>query len=226
MSFLNRVLATVLFFAVSAFFSCWSPKIEQQKCSRLILAQGIKSWNELYGFFMANNPNADSQKVARLAKYYIEESLAEGINSDVAFVQMCHETGFLRYGNLVTADMNNFCGLGSMDTEHRGERFETEQLGVRAHIQHLQAYATTEDVSLNRPLVDPRYNWVHKTKFVEDIFGLTGNWATDPEYAHKLDAFLTKLESDAWKHESQKEIPEESVAEIATDKTVSTEKTE
>lgn len=81
-----------------------------------------------------------------------------------------------------------------MDAEHPGEIFETEELGVRAHIQHLQAYATTEDVLLNNELIDPRYNWVHKTKFVEDIWGLAGTWATDPLYGSKLNDILSRME--------------------------------
>ncbi len=208
----SRKIVPITFVSIFIFlfFSCWTPKVSQKTCSRLLMGEGVKNWSELYEFFMANNPLADKKQVERLAKYYIEESLAEGVNSDVAFVQMCHETGFLRYGNLVTADMNNFCGLGAMDWNHRGERFETEQLGVRAHVQHLQAYGTKEDVALKRDLVDPRYPWVHKTKFVEDVFGLTGTWATDPDYGTKLDNFLTRLENENWKIEDE-EIEEQEI---------------
>ena len=81
-----------------------------------------------------------------------------------------------------------------MDADHPGEVFETEELGVRAHIQHLQAYATTEEVNLHKELVDPRYNWVHKTKFIENIFELTGTWATDPHYGEKIDGLLSAME--------------------------------
>lgn len=169
---------------------------EDSKISRSLIGTGKKSQKELYKFFMKNNKKAKKRKVKRLAKYYIEEAAAEGINSDVAFVQMCHETGFLRFGNLVSEDMNNFCGLGSIDINHRGVVFESERMGVRAHIQHLQAYATTADIELHNELVDPRYEWVHKTKLVTDIFGLTKTWATDPKYGEKLDAMLTRLENN------------------------------
>lgn len=130
----------------------------------------------------------------KFAKTYIAEAQAEGINSDVAFAQMCLETGFLRFGGLVTPDMHNYCGLGAMNAENPGCVFETEQLGVRAHIQHLQAYATTEDVKLNNPLIDPRYNWVHKTKFIKTIDELSGTWATDPNYAIKIERLLSQME--------------------------------
>lgn len=130
----------------------------------------------------------------QFAQYYIEEAAKENINSDCAFAQMCLETGYLGFGNLVVPEMHNYCGLGAMDAEHPGEWFETEQLGVRAHIQHLQAYATTEDVPLNQELIDPRYRWVHKTKFADTIFDLAGVWATDKLYGEKIDSILSKME--------------------------------
>jgi hypothetical protein len=174
------------------FFSCVTPPVREE-CSRELLGTGIKNQEQLVKFFMNHKPDADKERVERLAEFYIEEAAIEGINSDVAFVQMCHETGFLGFGNLVLPEMNNFCGLGAMDAEHPGEQFPDEQTGVRAHIQHLQAYGTTEDVKLVKELVDPRYNWVHKTKFIEDIYGLAGTWATDPLYGQKIETVLINM---------------------------------
>lgn len=176
-------------------FSCKTmPKKEPVTLSRNILGTGKLSAKQMANFFLENNPQEDFEHILNFATFYINEANIEGINSDVAFSQMCLETGFLRFGGLVQPEFHNYCGLGAMDAEHPGEQFETEQLGVRAHIQHLQAYATTEDISLNQELVDPRYNWVHKTKFIEDIWGLTGTWAMDPNYAKKIDAILSRLE--------------------------------
>jgi len=169
-------------------------KAEPVTISRKLLDLGIMNSEQLADFFTQNNDEYDYDFLVDFASYYIDEGLAEGINSDVAFAQMCLETGFLRFGGLVQEEWNNFCGLGAMSPEHPGEIFETEQLGVRAHIQHLQAYCTTEDVQLNNDLIDPRYNWVHKTKFVEDIWGLAGTWATDPDYGYKIDAILSRME--------------------------------
>ena len=107
---------------------------------------------------------------------------------------MCLETGFLRFGNLVKNEWHNYCGLGAIDSSKPGEKFPDQQTGVRAHIQHLQAYATTEDVKLKKALVDPRYNWVHKTKLAYSVFDLAGTWATDKNYGTKLDALLARLE--------------------------------
>ena len=183
-----------LFFSV-VFFSCISPGIKEEKsCSRKLLADGIKNENQLAEFFLSENPNVSLQKVKSLAKDYIQEAKTEGINSDVAFAQMCLETGFLRFGNLVKNEWHNYCGLGAIDSSKPGEKFPDQQTGVRAHIQHLQAYATTEDVKLKKALVDPRYNWVHKTKLAYSVFDLAGTWATDKNYGTKLDALLARLE--------------------------------
>lgn len=173
-------------------FSCVTSRVTES-CSSDLLGNGSKNSEQLVKFFMNHKPDADREKVERLAGFYVEESSIEGINSDVAFVQMCLETGFLSYGNLVLPEMNNFCGLGAMDAEHPGEYFESEQIGVRAHVQHLQAYATTADVSLKQELVDPRYSWPHKAKFARTVHDLAGNWAMDPEYGVKLDGLLAEL---------------------------------
>ncbi|MBO7638413.1 MAG: glucosaminidase domain-containing protein [Treponema sp.] len=166
----------------------------RQPVSRKLTDPAIKNQRQLVKFFMRQNPDADKKEVKRLAEYYIEESLAEGINSDCAFVQMCLETGFLRFGNLVTPEMHNYCGLGSIDENNRGESFETEQLGVRAHIQHLHAYATEEDVQLNNELIDRRYKWVNPRGKAPTVFELAGTWAADREYGNKLDTLLSRLE--------------------------------
>ena len=143
---------------------------------------------------MSNNPEEDESHIIEFAQLYIDEASAENINSDIAFAQMCLETGFLRFGGLVQKEWHNYCGLGAISAEQPGCIFETEQLGVRAHIQHIQAYATTEDVQLNNELIDPRYSWVHKTKFAVTVGDMAKSWAADPEYACKLEKLLERME--------------------------------
>lgn len=176
-------------------FSCTTlpkqNKVSKAVPSIYIDAQGTKSPQQLFNFFISKNPNASYEKVMRLAEYYVTEGNSEGINSDVAFVQMCLETGFLKFGGLVTENMNNFCGLGSIDKNNPGNSFETELLGVRAHIQHLHAYGTTRD--LNKPLIDPRYKYVNPRGKAPTIQELTGTWAADKEYGAKLQSLLNQL---------------------------------
>ena len=176
-------------------FSCKSiPEKEPVKISRNLLAQGQLSAEQLADFFWNNNQDIEYEQLYEFAGIYIEEASAEGINSDFAWAQMCLETGFLRFGGLVQPEWHNYCGLGAISAEQPGCQFETPQLGVRAHIQHIQAYATTEDIQLNNELVDPRYSWVHKTKYAQTIQELAASWATDPAYAQKLEDLLTRME--------------------------------
>ncbi len=186
---LTALLAITLIFA-----SCVSAPGKYKKISRNLYDQGIKTAGQLTKFFLMNNPEADKKYIKNFAELYITEASTEGINSDCAFVQMCLETGFLRFGNLVTAEMHNYCGLGAMDAEHPGEVFANEKEGVRAHIQHLHAYATTEDIELVNTCIDRRYKYVRPRGKAPDINGLSGTWAMDPNYAVKLEQMLQRLE--------------------------------
>jgi hypothetical protein len=141
-------------------------------------------------FLLKINRNADVEFVKGLSRLYIEEAALEGVDHDVAFAQMCLETGYLRYGGLVTSDMNNFCGLGALSPEAPGERFSTPQMGVRAQIQHLKGYATEDP--LQQELVDPRYKFVRYGS-APTIEGLAGTWAADRGYAEKLVNILQRL---------------------------------
>lgn len=170
---------------------CTACQSVPREVPKAIMGKGIMSQEQLAAFFFAQTPEADAALVTRLAAYYKEEADSEGINSDIAFVQMCLETGFLRYGGLVTADMNNFCGLGAINADNRGLSFPDEQTGVRAHIQHLKAYASTE--ALTKPSVDPRYRYVNPKGKAPYIHDLAGTWASDPAYSHKLDQLLRRL---------------------------------
>jgi hypothetical protein len=137
-----------------------------------------------------SNPDADPAYIEELSRFYVEEASSEGVNHDVAFAQMCLETGYLHYGGLVTPDMNNFCGLGAIGPDQRGERFPSPRIGVRAHIQHLKVYAT--DTPLRQELVDPRYRFV-RPGTASTIDGLAGTWARDLQYAVKIRNILNRL---------------------------------
>ena len=155
-----------------------------------ILGKGLVQPADMAAFLLGANPDADRDFVADLARLYQEEAGIEGVNHDTAFAQMILETGYLRYGGLVTPDMNNFCGLGAIGPGQNGERFPDPRTGVRAHIQHLKAYATDEPLRL--ALVDPRYRFV-KLGSSPTISGLAGTWAADRNYAVKISSILERL---------------------------------
>ncbi|MDR2807602.1 MAG: glucosaminidase domain-containing protein [Spirochaetaceae bacterium] len=155
-----------------------------------ILGEGLVSQEQLSAFLQEHNNLLEKTLTDEFAVIYREEAALEGVNHDLAFAQMCLETGFLYFGNLVTPDMNNFCGLGAIDENHRGESFPDIRTGVRAQIQHLKGYATT--AALNQPLVDPRYVYIRKG-LSPTIAGLSGTWARDTEYAAKIISILERL---------------------------------
>ena len=161
-----------------------------------IMGDGLVSAKAMAAFLLDANSGAETEFVESLALFYAEEAAIEGVNHDVAFAQMCLETGFLRFGNLVTPDMNNFCGLGAIGPDRTGERFPDPRTGVRAHIQHLKAYATDEP--LKQELVDPRYFYVRYGSSPA-IKGLSGTWASDRSYAEKINNILERLYSFAYK---------------------------
>jgi hypothetical protein len=157
----------------------------------LIATYGRAQAHQLIAFFTDTNPRMDPERVNEIARAYVDEAAAEGINSDVAFCQMAIETDYLRFGGNVRASQNNFCGLGVTGGGERGMSFPSVQTGVRAHIQHLKAYANAEP--LRKRCVDPRFALVRRGRapFVED---LAGTWAADPQYAAKLKRHLAALE--------------------------------
>jgi len=163
---------------------------EIQPTGRLILGKGKTGAEMLVSFFLSENNNADKVFIEEMAYLYITEAENEGINHDIAFAQMCLETGFLRFGGLVKPEMNNFCGLGSIGPEQPGLSFPSAQIGIRAHIQHLKAYAT--ELPLNEELVDPRYNLVRRGT-VPEVRGLAGTWAADRNYGEKIETILDRL---------------------------------
>lgn len=156
-----------------------------------IASRGRAQVPELIAFFTRTNPRVDRERLTEIARSYLDEAAAEGINSDIAFCQMVHETDYLRFGGDARAWQNNFCGLGVVGGGRRGPSFSSVRIGVRAHIQHLKAYADAEP--LHQGCVDPRFALVRRARapFVED---LAGTWAADPQYGVKVKRLLAALE--------------------------------
>lgn len=156
----------------------------------MVMDFGMLAPRHLVRFMLEHNNDLDSDYVTRLIKAYIIESRREGVNHDVAVCQMCLETGFLRYTGSVSRYQNNFCGLGAVNAWSEGDWFKSLEEGVRAHIQHLKAYASLEP--LKSPAVDRRFERVHRGT-VLTIHDLAGKWAADPDYGTKIDYLLKTL---------------------------------
>ncbi|MFK5856620.1 MAG: glucosaminidase domain-containing protein [Bacteroidota bacterium] len=160
------------------------------KPSEMIMDVGLIKSNILANFLIGTNKTIEVEYAIKLATIYIEEANHEGVNPDIAFAQMCLETGFLRFDGTVDKYQNNFCGLGVTGNGVKGLSFNNTRDGVRAHIQHLKAYASKSD--LNKKLIDKRFHFV-KRGSATHIDGLTGKWASDIKYDNKIRGLLHRL---------------------------------
>ena len=105
----------------------------------------------------------------------LQEAQAEGVRAEVVFAQAMKETGWLRFGGAVKAEQCNFCGLGAVNSAPgNAASFKDVRTGIRAQVQHLKAYASTDP--LVQACVDPRFDLVKRgcAPLLED---LNGKWA-------------------------------------------------
>jgi len=187
-----------LFHAALSLFMVASAFASEAPSPWMILSPPRTTDPKLFAEFLVHhNPNLNKTWAAYLGRVYWEEAQREAVSPDIAFVQMCLETGFLRYGGQVRPEQNNFCGLGALDSGVSGAAFSSVRAGVRAHIQHLKAYATTEP--LRGRALDPRYHLVEKGS-APTIDKLAGRWATDPNYGTKIKNLLLRLYRFKWEN--------------------------
>lgn len=123
-----------------------------------IMGKSQASIEQMRTYIKEVNPQVPDS-VVKMIPLYIAEGTVEGVRGDIAFAQSCLETGdFTFFNSAVTFNQNNFCGLGVTKTGMKGNSFKTPAEGIRAQIQHLQAYASTD--KLQNRCVDPRYTYV------------------------------------------------------------------
>lgn len=127
--------------------------------------------------------------IEQFAQIVYEEAQAEGVRAEVVFAQCMLETGFLKYGGDVLPNQYNFAGIGATGAVH-GASFENVRVGVRAHVQHLKAYASLD--GLTQQCVDPRFNLVARgcAQYVEWL-GMKENpkgygWASAKNYGPNI----------------------------------------
>ena len=153
----------------------------------VIMSHGSTTETQLNIFLRDENDSA-LDLFPDIASTYRKEGTIEGVDYDIAFCQMCVETDFLRFPGFLTPSQNNFAGLA--DGAGNLASFPSVAIGVRAHIQHLKAYASTEP--LVNPVVDPRFDFVKRG--VAPLVGLLSNlWDADPLYGTKILARLEEL---------------------------------
>ena len=133
---------------------------ETEKTAIMGKAQATAQQMALFCRSKNSTPQLTSCSLEQLAEMFIEEGEAEGVRGDVAFAQSLHETGYFKFGGLVLPTQNNYAGIGALNGNATGQAasFPDPRTGVRAQIQHLKAYASTE--ALVNECVDPRFSLV------------------------------------------------------------------
>lgn len=159
------------------------------------MAAYFKSAGVDYPAEILSKGGADS--IETFCQIYYEEAEAEGVRPEVAFVQTMKETGWLQYGGDAAIEQFNFAGLGTTGGGVPGNSYPDVRTGVRAQIQHLKAYATTD--ALEQECVDDRYEYVIKgsAPYVEWL-GKNENpkgqgWATAENYGPSIVEMIRKM---------------------------------
>lgn len=145
----------------------------------MIMGGAVATQEQCVRYLLKHNPNPKlNVSPQELVSYYYEEGSRTGIRPDIAFAQALKETGYFRYGGTVIPAQNNYCGLGTTSATVQGAYFATPRLGVKAHIQHLLAYASVDPPQDN--IVDPRYDLVRRSYGSNTLTqwkDLNGRWA-------------------------------------------------
>lgn len=161
--------------------------------------------DQLVAYFNSENKAYPTEALAKggadsietFAQIYCEEAAVEGVRAEVAFVQTMKETGWLQFGGDASIEQFNFAGLGTTGNGVPGNSYPDVRTGIRAQIQHLKAYATTE--TLKGACVDDRYEYVLKgcAPYVEWL-GQKENpqgtgWATAENYGYSIVDMINKM---------------------------------
>lgn len=165
-----------------------------------IMGKAVATAEQMKSYLKKKNPSV-APSVLDMVPLYLSEGEAEGVRGDIAFAQSCLETGnFTFSGSAVTLSQNNFCGLGVTQRGRKGLSFGTPQLGIRAQVQHLKAYASTDALVNER--TDPRFRYVKRgcAPYAEWL-GQKENpqgkgWAAGEKYGKKILSILNSIVSE------------------------------
>ena len=166
----------------------------------VIASAATATASQMAGLFTSKKASFDESlygmTLNQFCQLYAEECQSEGIDPAVAFCQAMIETGWLKYGGQVKAEQLNFAGIKNADGSAFAT-FSSVREGIRAQVQHLKAYASTD--VLKNPCVDPRFNLVKRgsAPYVEWL-GADANpngtgWTPDEGYGKKIIDLMDQL---------------------------------
>ena len=143
------------------------------------------------GFPSAVYTDRGASNIIDFCKILYEEAQSEGVSPEVLYGQVMKETGYLKFGNLVQPNQCNFGGLGATGPGNPGYTFGSVREGLRAQVQHLKAYGSTEP--LINPCIDARFKYVSRGCAPRTV-ALNGKWAVPGVgYGESIDAIAKEV---------------------------------
>jgi len=159
--------------------------------SRDIDGQSYVNRDGITAYVIFQNSSVNRETLNRLINTYIFEAGYEGINLDIAIAQMLYATDFLRNRQRMTT--YNYAALSAAPGWNG--RFSNMTEGVRAHIQHLKGYASTQRPKTR--IVDPRYQiladlgYQGRMRTFDQLFRV---WSESPaSYGNRINEILNGL---------------------------------
>ena len=143
------------------------------------------------GFPSAVYTDRGASNIIDFCKILYEEAQSEGVSPEVLYGQVMKEAGYLKFGNLVQPNQCNFGGLGATGPGNPGYTFGSVREGLRAQVQHLKAYGSTEP--LINPCIDARFKYVSRGCAPRTV-DLNGKWAVPGVgYGESIDAIAKEV---------------------------------
>ena len=156
----------------------------------------------------AKSKGATAEFISLAALYEKYASKRGKVNWALAYVQAAKETGYGKFGGVLTADYHNPCGLknstgGADDDPDAHKKFDNWDQGVIAHLDHLALYAgasgypkttyvpsyKSSDLKSNETY-DPRHtgNWYATNVYgkAKTAIDLGGKWAPSTTYGAEV----------------------------------------
>lgn len=136
--------------------------------------------------------NAPLDRLMRTVPVYVDACNRYGLHASWTITQMIHETGWLT--SPISVNKHNMAGIKygpHAPTPGDFRQYTTDHAGVTDHVALLAVYTGTRvygtaDDTRNDRLPGIIASHIGRTHVVMS-YELSGIWATDPEYGHRID---------------------------------------
>lgn len=176
-------------------------RIAESQIYHSVITKSTTTVNQMVNYYNAKASYpayyaaTDAPDIRTFCQIYYDEATKEGVDPALAFTQSMKETAFLKFTGQVKIEQFNFAGMGVTNASTNGDSYQNVREGIRAHVQHLKAYAVKNPVFAN-PVVDKRYSsWFAANRsgtapYIEWL-GISENpsgfgWATEKGYGYSI----------------------------------------